>query len=280
MSERIYSLLLRLYPRQFRDEYAGEMQQLFRDRLAAEQGIARLGLWLDVLADLARSIPSEHFRSPAPGIYRVSPWIHFRALFVIFLLTELAFVLASFTGPLSRISPFIEGLFLILLLGSPFPLINALKRKRKPIEYTLDPDGIRFGKAHIRPVEIARIVEQPGQALFVFGTNGAQIPVPTQISGYQTLRTQLAAWSPTPIDVLPKRRIPGSALYVAWVTVIVSTNPILVSLGAVTLAVIALLYTLHPSPRAQYPPDSTVSRWGNFLAAATVLTFKVFLSRL
>lgn len=71
MSERIYAWLLKLYPTRFREEYAVLMLQLFRDRLQAERGRSRrFWFWLDVIIDLAVSIPREHRRwnTPAPAL--------------------------------------------------------------------------------------------------------------------------------------------------------------------------------------------------------------------
>jgi predicted permease len=56
-SERVYRWLLRLYPRDFRDEYGQEMSLLFRAR--ATEGPVRL--WLQVLGDLLLHAPSEHW---------------------------------------------------------------------------------------------------------------------------------------------------------------------------------------------------------------------------
>ena len=56
-SERIYRWLLRLYPRDFRDEYGEEMSLLFRDRTS--EGSSRL--WLQVLGDLLVHAPKEHW---------------------------------------------------------------------------------------------------------------------------------------------------------------------------------------------------------------------------
>ena len=56
-SERIYRWLLRLYPREFRDEYGHEMSLMFRAR--ASDGSARL--WLQVLGDLVSHAPKEHW---------------------------------------------------------------------------------------------------------------------------------------------------------------------------------------------------------------------------
>jgi Peptidase family S41 len=61
MSEKIYAWLLRLYPSHFREEYGGEALQLLRDRARDERGFfPTLRLWLDLLADLAISIPREY----------------------------------------------------------------------------------------------------------------------------------------------------------------------------------------------------------------------------
>jgi hypothetical protein len=62
MSEKIYALLLRLYPSHFREAYGQEALQLFRDRVRDEKAFSpRLRLWLDLLADLIVSVPRQHF---------------------------------------------------------------------------------------------------------------------------------------------------------------------------------------------------------------------------
>jgi putative ABC transport system permease protein len=55
--ERWYRRLLRLYPRDFRDEFGGEMARLYRDR-GREEPWWRL--WASLLLDLVRTAPSEH----------------------------------------------------------------------------------------------------------------------------------------------------------------------------------------------------------------------------
>jgi putative ABC transport system permease protein len=57
ISERLYGVLLRVYPRDFRDEYGQEMAMLLRDR--ADGG--RLRLWFQVLGDLLFHAPREHW---------------------------------------------------------------------------------------------------------------------------------------------------------------------------------------------------------------------------
>jgi hypothetical protein len=68
MSEKIYACLLRLFPRRFRDGYGEEALQLFRDRARDEKGLRRsLRLWVDLLADMAISIPRE-YRNVRPAL--------------------------------------------------------------------------------------------------------------------------------------------------------------------------------------------------------------------
>jgi putative ABC transport system permease protein len=56
IGERVYRRLLRLYPRDFSDDYADEMTRFYRDRVRAE---GATGVWLALGADLARTAPSE-----------------------------------------------------------------------------------------------------------------------------------------------------------------------------------------------------------------------------
>jgi len=54
--DRIARALIRLYPAEFRDEYAGEMEQLVRDQ-SRDGGSWR---WTDLVVDIARTAPREH----------------------------------------------------------------------------------------------------------------------------------------------------------------------------------------------------------------------------
>ena len=61
MSEKIYALLLRVYPEHFRRMYGEEALQLVHDRMRDERGLwAKVRLWWDLLADFARSAPREY----------------------------------------------------------------------------------------------------------------------------------------------------------------------------------------------------------------------------
>jgi predicted permease len=55
--ERWYRRLLRLYPREFREEFGEEMTQLYRDR---RRGESVWSLWRSLVVDLVKTAPSEH----------------------------------------------------------------------------------------------------------------------------------------------------------------------------------------------------------------------------
>jgi putative ABC transport system permease protein len=65
LSTRLYRVLLYAYPAPFRQEYAGQMTSLFRDRCAEEvasAGVAGLVLlWIQVLFDTTITAPKEHY---------------------------------------------------------------------------------------------------------------------------------------------------------------------------------------------------------------------------
>jgi hypothetical protein len=69
MSEKVYEFLLKLYPVHFRRTYGDEALRLVRDRALSEKGfLAGLRLWLDLLLDLAISLPREYSRASATPI--------------------------------------------------------------------------------------------------------------------------------------------------------------------------------------------------------------------
>ena len=57
-ADRIYGLLLRAYPVQFRRRFGAEMLQLFRDQRSEQESLGP-GFWLAVLGDVAGSAPAE-----------------------------------------------------------------------------------------------------------------------------------------------------------------------------------------------------------------------------
>ena len=65
LSNRIYCLLLYLYPASFRQEYGYHMAQLFRDDVRGTMqesgGVAVVGLWFLAFFDLLKTAVAEHF---------------------------------------------------------------------------------------------------------------------------------------------------------------------------------------------------------------------------
>ena len=56
-AERVYRLLLRVYPKSFRSEYGEEMLLLFRDQYRSRNSPA-VGFWITIVSDVAQSAPS------------------------------------------------------------------------------------------------------------------------------------------------------------------------------------------------------------------------------
>ena len=74
MSEKIYEFLLKLYPDHFRRTYGDEVLRLVADRARSEKGfLLGLRLWLDLLLDLAISLPREYSHTPTAPIVATQP---------------------------------------------------------------------------------------------------------------------------------------------------------------------------------------------------------------
>ena len=74
MSEKLYALLLKLYPSHFRRTYGDEALRLVRNRARDEKGfVSGLRLWLDLLVDLAISLPREYCKAPTTPIAAAEP---------------------------------------------------------------------------------------------------------------------------------------------------------------------------------------------------------------
>lgn len=69
LPEHCYRVMLRLYPRSFRDRYQDEMLQTFRD-LQRDQGTSPQAMWSRLVADLIVSLFREHIRK----INNPRPW--------------------------------------------------------------------------------------------------------------------------------------------------------------------------------------------------------------
>lgn len=89
---RLYALLVRLYPRKFRDKFADEMQSVFADSIAeaAQRGLAALiALCLQELRDLPGAILREHWQARSKSIMEKKPrmsWLELLCATIPFLL--------------------------------------------------------------------------------------------------------------------------------------------------------------------------------------------------
>lgn len=72
-SERAYRILLKAYPRTFREEYGAQMAQAFGDLRRREVGragtVGLAALWVRTLADLLVSASAERGRTVVPSLY-------------------------------------------------------------------------------------------------------------------------------------------------------------------------------------------------------------------
>jgi len=102
-AERIYRLLLRAYPPDFRAEYGREMMLLFRDQ-CRESDMRTVGFWARVLYDVARSAP----------VLRVQAWHsrgieNTRTVEVIMKLAALLTVLLGVFGIVNAVVEWVAG---------------------------------------------------------------------------------------------------------------------------------------------------------------------------
>ncbi|MGH7618969.1 MAG: ABC transporter permease, partial [Gemmatimonadaceae bacterium] len=68
-SDRVYRLLLRLYPAEFREQYGRAMVDFHRDRVATARrdGTSMIALWTSTVFDVVRSGLAERFSDMVPG---------------------------------------------------------------------------------------------------------------------------------------------------------------------------------------------------------------------
>ena len=116
IGERIYRRLLRLYPRDFSDEYAGEMTRLYRDRVR-DEGPA--SVWLGLASDLVRTAPSEQI-STLVGDARHA-WRTWRRTPVLALAAILTLALG--VGANTAVFSVVHG---VLLRPLPYPTADRL----------------------------------------------------------------------------------------------------------------------------------------------------------
>lgn len=215
MSERIFAWLLKLYPLRFRQEYGASAMQLFRDRLRAEQGLLkRFRLWLDIITDLAVSVPREH-RRPIHGESNTAGYhLSEKAVSAIckrkkaelllpFCIFGVLGLVAGWLGHSERI-PLLALYAVLAIVGlKEFKSMGAFREQWRTYELILGTDHIqqrRYGyDLTLLRSEVHQIIERPQLLQVVSGSwpnRPRTILVPVGMNGYQEVRERLSEWMP------------------------------------------------------------------------------------
>ena len=128
--DRFYSILLRLYPAAFREEYEREMRASFRRQRRAEPGLAgRALLWISIIADTLATAPGEHFHMLMSDIRYGLRTLRKTPAFTVAVLTTIALGIGATTAiytlvhtVLLRPLPFTEPDRLVRILDTNKPL--------------------------------------------------------------------------------------------------------------------------------------------------------------
>jgi hypothetical protein len=209
LSEWIYSLLLRLYPRAFRERYDNEMRRLFRDRLAHEQAA---GVWLDVLADAIVSIPLQHLRSRRPDPMWPSSAARLRSTLIS--AVSQMFIAGSLVG-MSLAASFFNRLWPLTALLALAALATVRRAQRagqavRTYQAVADSDSVtvRCDALGIAPTTLRRsevtgvhVFERAG--LRIQAANPARdLWVPKGVPAYASVREHVTRWAPTTVTPL------------------------------------------------------------------------------
>ena len=214
MSERIFAWLLKLYPLRFREDYGASAMQLFQDRLQAEKGLLkRFRLWLDIITDLAVSVPREH-RRPIHGESNTAGYhLSEKAVSAIckrkkaelllpFCIFGVLGLVAGWLGHSERI-PLLAFYAVLAIIGlKEFKSMRAFREQWRSYELMLGTDRIQQ-KRHgydltLLRTEVLRIIERPRgvDVVSLSGNHPRVIIVPVGMNGYQEVRERLSEWMP------------------------------------------------------------------------------------
>ncbi len=271
MSDRIFDLVLRLYPKAFQEEYGAEMRRLFHDQLRAADGWpGRLRVRARLFADAAAAAPREHHRSvTAPegehrlseaGLHEVIRRSHAAAFPAAILWVSLGFGL-SWLGAAPRPAMFAIYGLLAILVSMMLRGVRQVKRHWRGFSLRFEGDSIvesSSGKVvkSLRREEVERIIEVPGYALSVIAREQARsLWIPSPVDGFETIRDVLGSWAP--IETRPAAKAPGFAGHVSMyalfalyaAALLVRSQPIgLVLLGIATAMLMRLAWSATGAP--------------------------------
>jgi hypothetical protein len=255
MSEKIYRWLLYLYPKQFRREYGPALLQLFRDRFRAEPGLfAHLRFWLDLIVDLARSVPGEHLRTSRANADERRYCLSENALTALFRRTTLApavlFYLFTILGfSVARLANASPNLLLIvystLAIGGATKLrgIRNFRQRWRTFEIVIEAECIQQNRCG-REMRLSRAAvteifeEEHGLILLTSGANAMFIP--SQLNGYEEVRKHLNHWMPVKRHVAPNG---ANTLLLTSGALPLHTAMLLVPVG-VWLLLLAMIYVV------------------------------------
>jgi len=220
MSERLYRLLLRFYPRPFRERYEEEMLRVFRDRLRDERGLV---VWMDVLVDALVSIPQQHLTVITSQL----PFPRSAALFYakFFAKTYLPVMAgAMLMGVVSRVlfrAPFVAPFFnqngwilavviAVVVIAGVWTGGRRLRHIRKSYRAEADNDSITVSCAPLgmTPLTVSR---SDVTALRLFEPFGLRIHtanpardlwVPFRSPDYEAVKLRLSQWAPLKVPSL------------------------------------------------------------------------------
>src|SRR5438552_13375920 len=114
--DRLYRVLVRLYPAEFRDEYAREMAQVLRDRARHESPVR---LWVDLARDLILTAPKEHRHVLLTDLRYTFRLIRRAPLFTAAVFATVALAIAANTAIFSVVNA-------VLVRPLPFPDADRL----------------------------------------------------------------------------------------------------------------------------------------------------------
>lgn len=264
MSERIYALLLRLYPRVFRERYADEMRRVFRERLRDEHS---LRVWLDVIADAIVSIPQQHLAAraaharypPARAQLQRAMFAAVRPMLILSLLLGMgmgasiaaAFIIGGIWPPAA----------MVLIVGAYVAGCRRASRIRRAMvvaaEVSHDSITIGCAAAGIEPRTLRRdevvrleLVERVGMRIRTADPQ-RDLWLPAQAPAFADVQARLSLWAPVTVKPLIDLSTPRPT---AWSTVVqyavAACFPLRFALpfSAVNLGLIVFAVTRRPVP--------------------------------
>ena len=218
MSERLYRLLLRFYPRAFRERYAQEMLRVFRDRLRDERGLV---VWMDVLVDALVSIPQQHLTVITSQLpFPRSAALFYAKFFAKTYVPVMAGVMLTgflsgvlFRAPLvaAFFSPWILAVVMaVVVIAGAWTGGNRVRHIRKSYRAEADNDSITVSCAPLgmTPLTLSR---SDVTALRLFEPFGLRIHtadpardlwVPFRSPDYEAVKLRLSQWAPLKVPSL------------------------------------------------------------------------------